>query len=184
MPGLRCILCLLGLMCCTNEAAAQGQNPPLYIVDHAFVLRPGALQEPADSERLASPMPQRPPLVLWTKLAGDIRGIERLAEGGFHLYHKWTVTCEGVEADFGDEVQHERRIDVDGRESWTNLADSLKNELSPDLTGEFDWRTASEKSYVPDCSYLVEVVDEAGTPLHCSELNGNCAFRFKVSGAE
>jgi hypothetical protein len=159
---------------------ADSAGNSLYILDHAFVLKPEALQEPRASDRLGDPAPRKVPLVLWTKLAGNAEGIARLKLGGFKLVHKWTINCGRSDDNLPQNLLSEIPFDFDGNIPWPQVAAELEKEIPLNENREFDWRTVSQRDYVVGCKYTVRIVDELDNELHCAPLGKPCILSIGV----
>jgi hypothetical protein len=154
----------------------------LYISEYAIVHKSGALQEPEPGERQYDPVKLRRPLVLWTKLAGNQTGLDRLKAGGFRLHHKWEINCggDGTRVWSDEAIGSEKDISVDDGQNWPAVADKLQIEVDNKPDHTFDWRTASERQQLLLCTYTIRVTDEWGEPLYCKPLSGPCLITFQA----
>lgn len=156
------------------------------VLDQGFSYDVGALSDLPQDKRLRAPIKRKVPLFFWTVIGGDERAIAELrAAGQFKIRHRWSVNCLG-DRYHGEKT--ERALFVGGKRVDESKFDELVGLLESEIAlnkqssrgAKFDWRTRSEKQYVPACSYVVQVVDDHDEVLFCEKLGGPCRFDFNV----
>lgn len=166
---------------------ARSDESPFFVIDYGLTYESFVTQDPPDGKRLRSPIKRRKPLYFWTRIAGDQRALEVLRRvGEVPIRHRWYVRCTLSSAE--ESIKQESDIFVGGAKAdpaqWEALLAKLQSEIA--LNSQhgkrpiFDWRTQSEKEYVPSCNYQILIVDRDDQPLRCEKLGGQCELKFRV----
>jgi hypothetical protein len=172
------------------RAAERGE---LFVIDHALSFSASATDDVPAGDRLGTKFRLRKPVILWTKIGGTAKGLERIRRAQeIPIRHRWSAKC-GV-GQFSNaenaalETEWTRPVGTTRAkktiEEWDRLVSDLRSEIvtnsSRGLAPIFDWRTLSKKEAVGECHYLVRVTDENNSPLYCEKLGGECLIEFSV----
>ncbi|WP_374650556.1 hypothetical protein [Dongia sp.] len=179
-PSLIAAVTAIGAM--VGIPAVGLAEDPLYIAAFAITRNPVAVQSPDPLPGEVSPVAARVPIGLWTKLAGNQAGLDRLRKGRFELFHLWTQDCGILGDTSSTTVEGEKKLAVNGRKAWQLIAADLQPEV--DDTGYFDWRTVSEREFLVSCRYTIKIVDERGAPLPCPGHSAGCEVTFDASDVQ